>query len=63
MINIEEIKKFTKFMNKMLDNGMFIDTYWRAIFMTNICSIRCRFVEYELEVKKDDDGMKPLSSI
>ena len=51
---MEELKKFTKFMNKMLDNGVFIDAYWRVIFMANICSIRCRFVEYELEVKKDD---------
>ena len=60
MINIEEIKKFTKFMNKMLDNGVFIETYRQATFMTNICSTRCRFVEHELEVKKDDVGNETL---
>ena len=63
MINIEEVKKFTKFMNKMLDTGVFIDTYHQAIFMTNVCSIRCRFVEHELEVKKMKMEMKFLLSI
>ena len=60
MINTEEVKKFTKFMNKMLDNGLFIETYRQATSMANICSIRCRFVEYELDVKKDDDGNETL---
>ena len=60
MINTEEVKKFTKFMNKMLDNELFIETYRQATSMTNICSIRCRFVEHELDVKKDDDGNETL---
>ena len=60
MINIEEVKKFTKFMNKMLDNGVFIETHRQAMFMSNLYYIRDKFVEYELEVEKDDDGNETL---
>lgn len=60
MINTEEVKKFTKFMNKMLDNGLFIETYHQATSMTNIRSIQCRYVEHELDVKKDDNGNETL---